>query len=338
MSTNIFVWAKKAICVTVLLILLFLNWKCSGQVSKEQKAQRDTLVDSMPVPGSLPIFGIKLQDSPIRQAGYVFLDSTGKEIKFISEEEIFAINPYKKINLKPEDGGKDGYFRSYPVHNLSLQDIKSSLPGNLRTIPPDDVLKKIGVIHAFVGNCDYDVQNPQYLMVVYVLIMYGAESMTEEWAETTIQVYNNNGELISTIKDNCYLQGTYISSDGRYILANEMFGRIGDGWSEVDEGLAVYDVEKSNLIGKIINENGIYYTDVTFAKYERGHFLLYAKLYKDIENSDVFTLSKLVINPAKKNVYQKIVEAKLENLPPLQIKSNRYPSGEDLSTYELLHF
>lgn len=103
-------------------------------------------------------------------------------------------------------------------------------------------------------------------------------------------------------------------------------------------GIVVYDANKNRLIGDIGNENGIYYTDVKLSNYEKGYFLLRSSLYKDDTYSDDFLSLKLIIDPNNRILYQKIVEDFQDSPLPLYIKSAIHPDGEDITTYDILHF
>jgi hypothetical protein len=327
----------------MLLILLHLSWNCNGQISKEQKEHvTHARVDSTGQVGTImnfvpPDYGVKPNRNPARPSGYVFFDSSGQEINYLTEEKLCAENPYNNAALEKKDRQKCNSYYSFRVKDFPMRRIKDAFSKTLKKSPPDTIIDKTSEITILISGINYNPQNPNYLVITYALKLYNEEG-NEEWVESTIHVYDRRGRRVSTIVDNHNVEGTFISPDGRYIIANKIFGMTGDGVSDMYIGIVVYDANKNRLIGDIGNENGIYYTDVKLSNYEKGYFLLRSSLYKDDTYSDDFLSLKLIIDPNNRILYQKIVEDFQDSPLPLYIKSAIHPDGEDITTYDILHF
>ena len=328
--------------VMLLLFLMFgMSVGCKGQEpQKSGNEQVKTITDSLllnnqPTPPHLTA-RVMLNQNPAREDGFVFINSKEEEVSFLSEKELNNRNPYSKNSLAPKKLDGDDFYNQFK--GLSPEEIRTRLPKGLKSLPSDIILKNAGVISTNLTSYDFNQDNSQFLVVTYSIVIYNHQSLEEEWVETTIHVYDKQGDLMSTIVDNHNLQGSFISSDGKYILANEILGRIGDGVGETNIGLVVYDVKKSKLIEKIVNKSGFYITDVKMSLYEDGCFLLYASLFKDIFTSDDFVSLILVIDPNKRMLYQKKIEETQKISPVLQLKSKTNPEGVDISTFDVIHF
>jgi hypothetical protein len=325
----------------LLILMLGMSVGCKGQEpQKPSNVQVKTIPDSI-LPKNLPTpphltARVMLNENPAREGGFVFIDSKEKEVGFLSEKELNNRNPYSKNSLASKKLEGDDFYNQFK--GLSPEEIRMRLPKGLKSLPSDLILKNAGVITTNLTSYDFNQDNSQFLVVTYSIVIYNKQSLEEEWVETTIHVYDKQGVLISTIVDNHNMQGSFISSDGKYILANEILGRIGDGVGETNIGLVVYDVKKSKLIEKIVNKNGFYITDAKMSLYEDGCFLLYASLFKDIFTSDDFISLILVIDPNKRRLYQKKIEETQKTIPILRLKSETTPEGVDISTFDVLHF
>jgi len=336
----------------VVLLMLCLSAGCSGQEPKKPNAEMTTVKDSTaqrtPLPKTAPPqkpeppkVGAAVSYDPKKPSGYVFMDAQGKEVNFIAQKDLYNRNPYNKINLGlARQGDTPGSFQSYTIKNLSAEEIKKGLPKTLTSIPKEGVIKKIGLINTYLINVDCNWDDPRFMIVSYALVMYDKESLAQEWVETTIHVYDNKGRLISTIVDHHNILGAFISPDGKYILANEILDRFGDGTSEAPIGLVIYDVTKGIFMATLKNRFMDYDHHVNVKDGKFNFYGAFAKNYVIDGGNDDFVSMKFIIDPRNRILYQKPykVGPSSHDRPIFNSKSSAYPNGEDLSTYEVLRF
>jgi hypothetical protein len=316
------------------LFILSISISCSGQVpTPAQQSVVGKGTDSVPTASQSPKDGIIVNPNPAREDGYSFIDETGTEIYYLSENEIQNRNPYIKNTIPARKTSGEGFYQQFD--GLTTKEIRKTLPTCLKSSPSDIILKKAGVITASLVNVELNPDDPFFLIITYALEIFDKENLVADWTETTIHVYNKKGNLISNINDSHNIQGAFISPDGKYIIANEIIDRIGDGVSEIPASVIIYDVLAQKIIGRLNNEAGNYYTDVRRSIYEKNMFLLYSSLGSELEDARNFKVIKLIIDPGNKKVYHKEV-VPTENLPPaLRLKSTTVPQGEDIKTYKI---
>ncbi len=319
-----------------MLLLLQATSACTGQNPADQRDTTNQKQKFVP-PLSASKAGISVgYDLP--EGGYLFSDDHGLVINTLSQKEIYDRNPYKKAYFKRTiDDGKAGNFQWFNVDSLSVGEIKKGLPKTLKHFPSDKLLSKTSSVTAALTSVNYDWQNPLYLMVTYAIELFERDGSSLDWVETTIHVYDRQGKLVSYIVDNHSIQGMIISPDGKYMLANKIISRMGDGVGESYIGLVVYDVAGSKFLGTIGSEHNAYYLNVTSSRYSNNLFLLYFNSYPDLTKTSEFTPLILIIDPEKRAFYQKKNENPNHNAPDPPLKNSPY-FGEDLSTFQVLHF
>lgn len=323
----------------ILWLLLFSECtQCNSQTPNTSNNQINDSKDSVATkfkPTQIPtsLVGYSEDTDPKHPEGYVLKDKNGKTIKLIKTDYFFHKNPYNDANFGSTSSKDIASFMSFDVKKLSIEKIKKGLPKALKKFPSNKILEKAGTI-ILTSSLNLNIENPNYIIIIYTIAIYGKETSVEDWSETTIHIYDNQGNICSNITDNRNIQGVFLSSDGRYLLANQILGRTGDGWSDVDLTTLVYDLKSNECIGSTRKSVANMTKNVL---YQSGKFLAFGAVYEKFDALEENSLIKIIIDPINKKYYQKAHE-KPNNIsrsdePALRLKTSQNESGEDIATY-----
>jgi hypothetical protein len=225
------------------------------------------------------------------------------------------------------------------LSKLSIKQ-KQQVLSNISTAKPIpiDSLKQANMYNVF-PLIEYNLNT---LIVAYSFILYKGSSLEfgeENWSETTLHIYNNKGVLKKVMVLNENLTRAWLTKNGQYLLSESVAARHGDGESDTEDGIWLYDLRKGKTIGKIPTESKFFYISsnqfgLDGIQIDDGVFLIYVGVLEELYN-DPIHFEKIIIDPSKKMVYKKKMDnAAYYNLvnggkdyPTFKIKE------EDLSTY-----
>jgi hypothetical protein len=330
----------------VLFFVVNLNISCSqNQDSHTKDTKKENIQEQSPTQTfnkafqstSTPFQRILPSSDPNRP-GYIFIDSFGKEIKFLSNNEIFNDNPYKDIILEKLmiEEATTGFYL-YDVKDMTRNDWRKKLSKKVIKLPSSEILSNSGMASISLTNSELDHEKLHYLAISYAIVLYDKESLTQLWAETTIFTYDRKGEIYSKIIDTINILNTFISSDGRYLLTSEYIDARGDGTNGTLTRYVIYDVPHEKKFATInAPEKNNSFNGFEYPNYEDSKILFWGlerkgpnklKFVIDLENRLCF---KKAFDPEKDPFYLKGI--------PLSIKSENVGTTEDLSSYQVFHF